>query len=246
MAEDHKDRLPHLIVHETASTHRFTRPGSGGGRTFYTPPRTRLQHAESLIQQFETVRRQEAEIVQEQKAFGLDAGNGLYLSFESDPGFELKFQSLEYQRSGIELCAVKKVDDREIATVFVPEGKLEYFLNKIIRYRDEDTTPKKPDQVGKPKEQALIESISAIKLAALEQLFTDDQAFFPAEKKAIWWEVWLRHSERIDYEAFLREHAVQLEMRVSAESIHFLDRTVVLTYGDSNGIHLAKKAIHLR
>ncbi len=231
MAEDHKDRLPHLPLHETASTERYTRPGTGGGSKLKTPPRTRAQHAESLLQQFEAAQAQEADIVQEQKAFGLDVGNGLYLTFESEPGFKLKFQSLEYERSGIELCAIKKQDEREVATVFVPEGKLEHFLRKIVRYRDEDTTPQKPDQEPKPKEQPLIESISAIKLAALEQLFTDDKALFPQDDQAIWWEVWLRSSDKVDYEVFLRDHAEQLGMQVGRESISFLDRTVVLVHG---------------
>ncbi len=227
MAEDHKDRLPHLLLHETASTERYTRPGTGGGRKLKTPPRTRAQHAESLLQQFEAAREQESDIIQAQKAFGLDAGNGLYLTFESESEFDLKFQSLEYERSGIELCSVKEFEGREVATVFVPEGKLEYFLRKIIRYRDED----KKEKPGEPKEQELIESISAIKLAALEQLFTDDPDLFPKDDEAIWWEVWLRNSDQIDHEAFLREHAAQLEMRVSEESIQFLDRTVVLVHG---------------
>ena len=231
MAEAHKDRLPHLLLHDTASTERYTRPGTLGGPKFSTPPRSRAQHAETLLHQFESARAQEANIIDEQKAFGLDAGNGLYLSFESEPGFKLKFQSLEYERSGIELCAVKEYENREIATVFVPEGKLEFFLRKIIRYRDEETTPKKPEQQPKPKEQPLIESISAIKLAALEQLFTDIPELYPQDDEAIWWEVWLRSSEQIDHENFLRSHAEQLEMRVGRESIQFPDRTIMLLYG---------------
>lgn len=231
MAEQREEHLPHLLVRGTASTERYTRPGAGGGRKLKIPPRDRTQHAESLIQQFEAVQARETEIVQGQRAIGLDAGNGIFLTFESEPEFELKFQSLEYERSGIELCAVKKADDREIATVFVPEGKLEYFLRKIIRYRDEETTPRKTDQLPKPKEQALIESVSAIKLAALEQLFTDNPELFPKDAQAIWWEVWLRNSDKIDYEAFLRQHAEQLGMRVGHESVQFLDRTVVLVYG---------------
>ncbi len=231
MPEERKERLPHLLVKETASTHRYTRPQGGSGGKLHTPPRTRAQHAEFLIRQFEEAGAHEADIVQEQKAFGLDAGNGIYLSFESDPDFDLKFQSLEYQRSGIELCAVKEIGGRTIATVFVPEGKLEYFLRKIIRYRDEDTIPRAPDKPSKPKEQELIESISAIKLAALQELFTDDLEFFPQDGEAIWWEVWLRHSDQLDYEAFIRNHAEQLEIRVSDESIHFLDRTIILVHG---------------
>jgi hypothetical protein len=47
------------------------------------------------------------------------------LQFESDPEFELKFESLEVIRSGIELLTVQMVGEKNQATVFVPEGKLD-------------------------------------------------------------------------------------------------------------------------
>ena len=243
-------RLPHLLVTETASTQRYTSPSGGRGKTTLLPERFRIQHAELLIQQIETARENESDIIGEQKAFGMVTGNGIYLSFESEPTFALKFESLEYQRSGIELCAVKKVEEKTVATVFVPEGKLERFLNKIIRYRDEDTVPRSPDKPSRPKEQDLIESISAIKLAALRELFTDDLQLFPSGNTAIWWETWLRHSDDFDYESFLRDHAEQLGMRVSLESIHFLDRTILLVYGTpeqmARSVHLLGSIAEVR
>lgn len=127
MAEPPQQGLPHLLVQNTASTHDYSRPQGGSGGSFQTPARNRAQHAEQLIQQIEALRSRETDITGQQRAFGLDVGNGIYLSFESEPDFELKFQSLEYQPGGIELCAVKHDDDRTIATVFVPEGKLEFF-----------------------------------------------------------------------------------------------------------------------
>jgi len=231
MANGINNQLPHLLVTETASTQRYTSPPSGPRRAPQRPNRLRDQHAESLIQQFEAVLSTESDIIHEQKAFGLDTGNGIYLSFESEPAFALKFESLEFQSGGIELCAVKEVEEKTIATVFVPEGKLDRFLNKIIRYRDENTVPRSPDKPSHPKEQDLIESISAIKLAALRELFTDDLKLFPKDNAAIWWETWLRHSDQFEYESFLRDHAEQLGMRVSSEAIHFLDRTILLVYG---------------
>jgi len=141
MANGTNNQLPHLLVTETASTQRYTRPPGGRGKATILPERFRTQHAESLIQQIETARATESDIIGEQKAFGLDSGNGIYLSFESEPNFALKFESLEFQPSGIELCAVKEVEHKTVATVFVPEGKLDRFLDKIIRYRDEDTPP---------------------------------------------------------------------------------------------------------
>ena len=51
-------------------------------------------------------------LIKEQKAYGIDAGNGIYLQFESDPEFELKFESLEVIRSGIELLTVQTVGEK--------------------------------------------------------------------------------------------------------------------------------------
>jgi len=236
MAEDKKNRLPHLLVSGTATTNRYTRPKTVVTSNLNTPLRNRAQHAKHLLQQLENAQIQEISIIQEQKAFGLDTENGIYLSFESEPSFELKFDSLELQRSGIELCSIKQADDKTIATVFVAEGKLTTFLRKISQYRDEDTTPHNQKTPSKPKNKDLVESISAIKLAALKELWTDSPELFPVTNEIIWWEIWLRNSKKIDYEAFLRKHAQQLEMTVSTEAIHFLDRTVLLVNGNKEQV----------
>jgi hypothetical protein len=78
------------------------------------------------------------------------------------------------------------------ATVFVPDGKLELFLKKIAAYRDEDTAPRRPQGVPRPKNQGLVESISNIQLAALEALWTEETLPFPARDDAVTWELWLR------------------------------------------------------
>lgn len=62
---DRKDRLPHLLVKQCTSTHPYTRPGTGGGDEFQNPFRTRAQHAESLIRQFENARVQGVDIIRE-------------------------------------------------------------------------------------------------------------------------------------------------------------------------------------
>ena len=105
-------------------------------------------------------------IIKEQKAFGIDAGNGIYIQFESEPGFDLKFESLEAIRSGIELLAVQKRGDKTFATVFVPEGKLDILTRKIADYLD----PEKNTIKGKPRNKVLVESISEIQKAALERI----------------------------------------------------------------------------
>lgn len=244
MPDGSRERLRHILVANTARTERFTSPRSGRGKPTKTPPRDRENHAGLLISELTTIEKSVAGIVRDQKAFGLDAFNGIYLSFESEPDFDLKFDSLEFQPSGIELFSVKRADNRTIATVFVPEGKLAYFLNKITAYRDEDTDK------GKPKNKPLVESISHIRLAALEALWTDPADLFPAPSEVIWWEVWLRKSEQMNFEAFLRDHAEQLGTSVSKEAIHFLDRTVLLVRGTpeqmSRSVHLLASFAEVR
>ena len=225
MAENSTERLPHLFIKDTATTNPYTRPSSVVGGSANTPQRNRQSHAQQLLNQIEEIQQQEPEIIQSQKAFGLEVNNGIYLAFESEQEFELKFESLGFQPSRIELCAVKEVEKKTIATVFVPEGKLTHFLKKITQYKEENT-PK-----DKPKNKDLVESINTIKLAALEALWTDDIESLPNDEQPIWWELWLRHSKGLDYEAFLRSYAEQLEMEVSEEAIKFLDRTVILVYG---------------
>jgi len=251
MAEEYKDHLPHILVKNTATASGYTRPPRPNNSTLKTPERNRNAHAEFLLSKLQQAQAQESNIIEEQKAFGLDAGNGIYISFESDPEFELKFESLEFQPSGIELCALKESGGQWIATIFVPEGKLPHFLKKITQYRDEETKPKTAGKSGNPKNKDLVESISDIKLATIDALWTDDTQLLPEDTQApIWWEVWLRHSHKFDYEAFLREHAEQLGMKVSEEAIRFLDRTVLLVHGTkaemSRSIYLLGSIAELR
>lgn len=245
MAENSKERLPHLLIKNSATAESYSRPIRGmGSIESQTPPRNRQAHAQQLLEQIQQIQTLETGIVEQQKAFGLDVSNGIYLAFESEPDFELKFSSLEFQPSGIELCNVKLVDNKTIATVFVPEGKLTHFLKKISQYQLENT-PK-----NQPKNKDLVESITTIKLAAIDALWTDEPELMPNIGELIWWEVWLRRSGKIDYEAFLRDHAPQLDLRVGAESIRFLDRTIILVFGTreqiSHSIHLLGAIAELR
>jgi len=153
--------------------------------------------------------------VEEQKAIGLDEGLGIYLTFESEPHFPLKFESLDLTKSGVELCIVKTLpDNRMQATVFVPDGKLDLFLKKISTYRDENTTPRHEGGPTRPKNQDFIESISDIKLAALEALWTEETLPFPDRNATITWEIWLRRQHDTNHLARLRGYAEHFRLTV--------------------------------
>jgi hypothetical protein len=225
MADGNVEKLPHLLVTGTGNVESYVKPPGGGGGEFALPRRNRRQHGRGLLAQLKQVQQAAEALVDEQRAFGVDAGNGIVIQFESEPDYELAINSLEFFPSGIELLAVRRFDDKVIATVFVPEGKIARFINAVTAYLEQQTPS------GKPKNQKLVESISEIRRAVLDALWTDDGPP-PAENEAIFWEVWLRAGP--EREAFLeafRHHAQRLELDIGDEQLNFPDRTVVIAQG---------------
>jgi hypothetical protein len=215
---------------------RFTSPSRFISDGLNRPPRTRAAHAQNLITKLEQISEAAETRAEEQRAFGLDDGHGIYLTFESEPQFELKFESLDLTKSGVELCAVITTD-RTQATVYVPDGKLALFLKKIIAYRDQMTTPRTENGTPRPKNQDLVESISDIRMAALEAMWTENEIPFPAQADAvIWWEVWLRRSGAVNHLERLRASAVHFNLTVGETAINFIDRTIVLVRGTATNL----------
>ncbi|MHB9098777.1 MAG: S8 family peptidase, partial [Syntrophales bacterium] len=152
----------------------------------------------------------------------------MYLSFESDPGFELKLDSLESARSGIELLTVRRIDEREWATVFVPAGKQTYFIKKVEDYRDKLT-----GKINNPLNQPLVDSISDIRKATLEGLWTDERTLFPGMGEEIWWEVWLRTgTEGTTSVENFKKFAPQIGLRIGEGEISFPERSILLVFGN--------------
>jgi len=224
---------PHLIVPpDFSSSNDFTSPSSGPRTTFSRPPRSRSQHSQSLLSQIDNLVPVAEERATEQREEGVTEGNGIYVTFESEPMFELKFESLDVSRSGIELCVVKRLPDaRTQATVFIPDGRLRYFLKKIEAYRDEDTKPKTEFSPTRPKNQDLVESISNIRLAALEALWLEEGLPFPQSTEVRTWEVWLRKSGSVDHLERLRAFASHFDLVVGQQLVTFVDRTIVHVRG---------------
>ena len=230
MPDNDYDPLPHLLIPWSAETVLYTSPRRGGGRKIHHPTREREQHADQLVARLNALRHTQEERNQQQQAAGLAVQSGLYLTFESAPKYELKFESLEARASGIELCNMKLDADHEIATVFVPEGKLDILLNKVLAYSDAE----KDSPSGKPRHQELVESIDVVKEAALRALWTDSDDLFPATDAEVWWEVWLRVSPSFNFERQLRDYAHHQGLEVDQDSIRFLDRTILLVKATAN------------
>lgn len=237
--------LPHLLVSKTATTELYTTPIRPRGGGLNLPARNRQQHAQNLFDKLTRVREESEALKQERTAFGVDALAGIYLEFESEPDFDLKFESLENSTQGIELLSVKKVGAKLLATVFVPEGKLTHFEKLLTAYRDQETS------TGKPKNKDLIDGISDIHLAILDALWTDSQEVLPKTEDPIWWEAWLRAGDdRDEIQDFFTTHAARIGLEVGEETSKFPDRTVILARGTKSqmarSIHLLNCIAELR
>jgi hypothetical protein len=216
---------PHLLVPAAGEAKQFTSPNSGPRERMRLPPRGRAAHAQNLLTKLQQLTPHAQARIDAQKAVGLDDGLGIYLTFESEPDFPLKFESLDLAPSGIELCNVKTLANRRTqATVFVPDGKLGHFLKRIEAYRDEQTKPRKEGGPTRPKNQDLVESISDIQLAALEALWTELALPFPDHQAVANWEVWLRKGGDVDHLARLHARAPQFELAVGEQRVSFVDR----------------------
>lgn len=216
--------LRHIRIEHSPSVEPYTYPRDLRSVEFRSPPRDRHIHAARLSQQLQGAEAAAAAAHPEQPPDSYS----ITLEFRSDPGFELMLDSLENRQQRIEVACVRKEENRSIATVYVPPGKISFFLKRVEKYATENTKSKEP----KPWHRNLVESIAGVRLAALRSFWTDEARLYPEEGQAIWWEVWLRCPRGQDGDqtisAFRQEAVspIQLDSRV----VRFEERAVLLAW----------------
>ena len=215
-------KYPHIKITTAPETKRFTSENSGGSKP-KIPERNREEHSQMLRTQLSVAFEN---IQNEINEYNLsDVRQGLYLEFKGDSGSELITKSLENDTANIRLLNVhtNQAENTTSATVFVPNGKNDFFSNKLQEYQYDDTTR------GNPKNQALIESISEISQALVESFWCDSLNLIPEEEPK-WCEVWLRvdspEEDKESFERLLDEHEIQHTSNV----IDFPERAVKLVY----------------
>jgi hypothetical protein len=210
----------HLLPTDTAATEPYTYAKKVGRVEFKVPPRDdRPTHGGRLVREVEAAA-DEAEHAASTKP-PEQKPKGFVLDFASDPGFQLKLDSLEMRRSGIELCSSRTDQDVMHASVFVPEGKAGLFVRKFEAYVKQ--TP------GKRDHQKLVESITSIRLAAVEAFWTDAGPFPQDRDERRSWEVWLREQTNPhDVSEQFRAAAQAAGVSVSGREIRFPERRVLL------------------
>jgi hypothetical protein len=214
---------PHILVRQSPAAERYRPHPQKMDIPVPSPPKNPRAHAAELKRAL-TQAAAEAQTRRDESGITIaGATPGIYVIFQGRDGLDLKLESLDAQGSGIELVCVGKEAGTEKAIVFVPDGKVKYFLKKFEDYATAKT------RKGKRKNKDLVERIAQVRLATLRALWTDP-AKFPDEGRTVWWEVWLRTSDGHEEERF-RQYANRVGIEIGKDRLTFPDRIVLLARG---------------
>lgn len=217
--------LSHIYVERTGQAEAYV--SKAGGKNAPPPPRERRAHAEALLRSLNAALGEVQAGLEAHRAPGDAVPEGFLLEFRLPVGSEKFVERLEDRRQKIELLSVIDRGEEGLrASVYVPMRAQGHFLRKIQRYRDEET------KLGKPKNEPLINRVNTISLGAFNSVYTDEPNYLPHGDTPTWWEVWLRPGQKYEFETAAR----RLELRVSAETLTFPEREVVLAFGSQLAI----------
>jgi hypothetical protein len=169
----------HLLIRTPPAAEEYTPHGRRIELPEIPRPTDRRRHAATLRASLLQAQRETNESREELGISVHGAEPGLYVQFESQPGVELKLESLEDKRKGIELVAVQAVvrdveaEPVQLATVFVPDGALKHFVTRFQKYATERTGK------GEPRHKNMVDRIGALRRATIRALWTDDPAVYP-------------------------------------------------------------------
>jgi hypothetical protein len=220
----------HIFVPGLPASEQYTPHPRKIEPKIFDGPRNRRQHARNLAAALREAYDRNEVLRARAGVTVHDAEPGLYIQFESPAGFDLKLDSLEDRRKGIELVAVQTLyrgPSRvpvQLATAFVPDGKLKHFFDRFTQYATENT------EKGQPRHKDLVARIADLRRATLRALWTDTLAAYPGIDESIWWEVWLRRHDGHELQR-ITEFAGAVEMQISDRRLTFDDRIVVLLKG---------------
>lgn len=234
MAE--RNRL-HILVQARAQAEAYRPPPRRISGPKLPVPEDPLAHGHRLRQGLVAAEEQ-GRVRREQHDIEVQgAVDGIYVSFESFPDVHLALESLDPRRGKLhpELVAVREIESGdqivEEATVFVPDGKLGYFLRQLDRYI-------RTAGEERQRHRNLYDRIAAIGLASLEQLWTDPPDELPVPEEVAWWEVWLRRRDGDEHHRFAA-FAERAGIRVGQSVLGFADRTVVLVEATATQLAVA-------
>jgi hypothetical protein len=205
----------HIVIHDGARSEPYGRPPRKMDAQALPTPSDRFSHGSGLVNELSAAN---STALTRRDALGetSEKASGIYLTFESFPGVDLALESMDPRQGGVHpvLVAVRRDDvdgvPRTLATVYVPDGKLGYFLRRLTAYLETADS-------AEGKSRNLIDRIAHIGVASLEHLWTDHPSDFPDPTERVWWELWLRRRRGQELTAF---HPVSHDHQCAYSPLH--------------------------
>ena len=135
----------HLVIQAPPTAEPYTPHARTISPETFARPADRQQHGASLRAALLAAEQEAIASRQAQPIAVHGAAPGVYVQFDSPPGIELKLESLEDKRKGIEVVAVRTARLQpeqppvQRATVFVPDGQVKHFITRFEQYSQEQT-----------------------------------------------------------------------------------------------------------
>lgn len=227
-----KNPKKNFILENTYEVRQYTADGTRGGQVF--KERNRENHGRRLLRQLDSVWQSN----EQQKAMfaTIKERQGTYIEFKGAENCDLVSKSLENAAQGIELLNLRNEISEEgtvvqAATVFVPDGKENYFNKKIQEYLVHNTP------AGNAKNKPLVESIETIKLAVVSSFWIGEAKHIPA-KTSEWCEYWLRTEPLKEKEAatYFYNLCDKINIQHKDTCIVFPEKVVVLAKTNNSQI----------
>jgi len=219
-----KQKLNHILLNKGPEKNKYVNPRTG--RSGQIKEQDRIQHGMHLKKQLrDSIAGIESEISKNKIS-----RDGIYLEFIGEKNYELPIKSLENRRSktqenNIRLLNTREENDSTLATVYVPNIKKDYFLNKINAYIKENTIN------DLPKNRRLINNIKDIRMGIYLESFLSDYGIDFSETEPIWLEAWLSSKDEIVKNRF---NKLLEEQKIKSDDsfLDFPERSIKLIYTD--------------
>ena len=221
-----------IILPDASTSYPYQSTSRGGGNKL--PKRMREKHASALRQELRDA---------EAADTAAEARGGMYLRFNSSPGYELEPDAFDSTSKKVQLVGISCTEDENpvmSATVFVPQKQKDFFDQKIAAYADESKATKN----GHPRYRSLVDSINDIEGVCVRMLWTGRDDEYP-DKVARWCEIWLATTQSSVEEMFgsFKMFCRSRQIDASDDYLVFPDCLVVLAKLDADELEMVYDSI---
>ena len=218
-----------IFLSNTKESMPYKTTRRGGGKNNYPVLTQPLAHVRKLKQELDSIINN---AITPKQVAAIKEKDGFYLDVSGKPGYDLKYDSLEDGRAGIQLLNIQSKDAVTKATVFVPKNKVSNLIRKFDKF--ESTI-----SIGdKPKNNDLVSSIDIIREADVASFWQGSHENMPTSDIRVWCEVWLSTEKQNDSDVLTEFKSLLDEFNISYKDEHitFPERIVMLVLVNYNDL----------